>query len=287
MGAGTGTMTGDQYRHQVNRRLASLTAAPRHAAQIGREEQLCRCEINNQGINPLGVAGTVLRTGGGVLVRQAQNLAALPGAAMDLAWATPGAIVAAPGAIADIARDPGGSWDRASTSAIVGFRDWVVNTRADILSGDPDRMASGITASIDVATAFTGVAGAGKAVSARAGANASRSAARDAVHRAVQDASSLSLDDALGMGALSHRQTAQLLGNPTTSPMFAGHLVHNITPDLLAVRFPGRFVYRPSLGADILDTVTGMQFEVATWAQQGVKAAKYPHAGVVPYRWSP
>ena len=156
-GAGTGTMTRDQYRHQVNRRVAAVTAAARHAAQIGREEQLCRCEINNQGINPLGVVGTVLRTGGGVVVRQAQNLAALPGAAVHLVASAPGAIAAAPGAVADFARDPGGSWDRASTAAIVDFRDWVVNTRADILSGDPDRMASGFSASIDVAGLVTGV----------------------------------------------------------------------------------------------------------------------------------
>jgi hypothetical protein len=56
---------------------------------------------------------------------------------------------------------------------------------------------------------------------------------------------------------------------------------------LLDAAHPDRFIYRPSFGADILDTWTGKEYEIATGAQEAMKSQKYPQAQVIPYSWSP
>ncbi len=119
------------------------------------------------GFNLLGFLGTAGKVAWGVTTRQVSHLLELPGAAVSLAWRTPGAIAAAPGAIADAARNPGRAWNTVSTGAIVGFRDWTTSMHDNLVSGDPDRIAAGISGSIDVAWLATGVAGAGKAAASR------------------------------------------------------------------------------------------------------------------------
>lgn len=76
-----------------------------------------------------------------------------------------------------------------------------------------------------------------------------------------------------------------VLENPTTSPMFAGHAVHNATFDILGNSHPGRFTYNPSRGIDITDSLTRQKVEIATQAQAAWKATKYPNAsGIASYR---
>ena len=107
------------------------------------------------------------------------------------------------------------------------------------------------------------------------------------VQSAVTRASNMSFEEMADSGALSPGQMRQLLNNPNTSPMLAGHMVHNIAHDLLEAENPGRFIYNPSLGPDIADTISGAQVEVATEAQGAMKALKYPWAKVATYRWNP
>ena len=111
------------------------------------------------GINPLKVAG-------GVAARQAEHLVELPGALWNLVTALPGAALAAPGAIADVAGDLGGAWDKGSSTVIRRVVDWSNTQRANLLSGDEDRIAEGISSSVDVAGVITAVGGLTKAAAA-------------------------------------------------------------------------------------------------------------------------
>jgi RHS repeat-associated protein len=161
--SGSGTMNLEEYhRLQVARATAILHANDVVAAKPRSSA------AKDESFDVFGFVGTAGQVTLGVASRQVGNVLAIPGGIANLVVRTPGAIVAAPGAIADIARDPGHAWDSFSTGAIVGFRDWVVNTRADLLSGDPDRIANGINAAVDVAWVGTGVVGAGKALAGRA-----------------------------------------------------------------------------------------------------------------------
>jgi RHS repeat-associated protein len=107
------------------------------------------------------------------------------------------------------------------------------------------------------------------------------------VQGTLNEVGAMSFEQLLGMNVLKPKQIAQLLGNAKTAPMFAGHLVHNAVDTLLRLRYGDRFVYRPSLGADIFDRVTGQLVEIATQAQEAYKAAKYPDADIATYFWSP
>jgi hypothetical protein len=94
-------------------------------------------------------------------------------------------------------------------------------------------------------------------------------------------------DELAASGALSPRQLNQLLSNPRTSPMFAGHAIHNLSEQILEDAHPGRFSYNASRGPDITDRVNGVQVEIATVAEEAWKMAKYPGVLVATYKWSP
>jgi hypothetical protein len=80
---------------------------------------------------------------------------------------------------------------------------------------------------------------------------------------------------------------SQFLNNPETSSMFRGTAIHNATADILRQDNAARFIYNPSYGPDITDTITGQQIEISTEAQAAMKALKYPWAHIVGYGWSP
>ncbi len=161
--SGAGVDTSGTWSLATARVVQNMVAkhAPQRAAKAKPQPK------QGSGFNLLGFLGTAGKVAWGVTTRQVSHVLELPGAAVSLAWRTPGAIAAAPGAIADAARNPGRAWNTVSTGAIVGFRDWTTSMHDNLVSGDPDRIAAGISGSIDVAWLATGVAGAGKAAASR------------------------------------------------------------------------------------------------------------------------
>jgi hypothetical protein len=113
------------------------------------------------------VVGNVAKVGVGVVGRQVGNLLSVPGGLVHLAVSAPGAAFATPGVIADVVRDPGRAWNIGSTAVINGGTRWIIDTSADLTSGNLDRIANGISSSIDIAFAVTGVSAGAKAAAGR------------------------------------------------------------------------------------------------------------------------
>jgi hypothetical protein len=110
------------------------------------------------------------------------------------------------------------------------------------------------------------------------------------VQSAVDRASAMPLDELIQRAGFSDAQREALLTNPKVSPMFAGTAIHNVTQRLLDQAYPNRFLYNPTKGIDIFDTLTGGRIEIATEAQAAYKAWKYgidQINNIASYVWNP